>query len=282
MTQPLIILGMHRSGTSMLTRILRRQGVFLGHKIQSDDEAMFFVELNRWILRVGGTDWDHPEPALQMLRDESHADRIAEFVATRMSGIGTQVYLGPKMLAARAKVGTHLPYLWGFKDPRTSITLPIWLKLFPNAKLLRIQRHGIDVAASLETRQAGPVEDGLGSYSTRVRLGLGMPARTHIVGSVRCSSLEGGLELWSEYESALDTYLADLPEERYMSLRYEDYLTQFEDLHPRVAQFIGINPDIPLPPDIRPDPSRAYAYRSSTRYLDAAKTHAKLLERHGY
>lgn len=266
----------------MLTRILRRQGVFLGHKIQSDDEAMFFVELNRWILRVGGTDWDHPEPALQMLRQKDHVDRIADYLATRMSGIRTHDYLGPRLPGARAKVGTHLPYLWGFKDPRTSITLPVWLKVFPEAKLLRIQRHGIDVAASLETRQAGPVEKGLGRYAKRVRLGLAMPARTHIVGSVRCSSLEGGLGLWSEYESALDTYLADVPAERTMSLRYEDYLTQFNDLHPRVAQFIGIDPAIPLPPDIRPDPSRAFAYRTSTRYLDAAKTHAALLERHGY
>jgi Sulfotransferase family len=282
MTQPLIILGMHRSGTSMLTRILRRQGVFLGHKIQSDDEAMFFVELNRWILRVGGTDWDHPEPALQMLRQKDHVDRIADYLATRMSGIRTHEYLGPRLPGARAEVGTHLPYLWGFKDPRTSITLPVWLKVFPEAKLLRIQRHGIDVAASLETRQAGPVEKGLGRYAKRVRLGLAMPARTHIVGSVRCSSLDGGLGLWSEYESALDTYLADVPAERTMSLRYEDYLTQFNDLHPRVAQFIGIDPAIPLPPDIRPDPSRAFAYRTSTRYLDAAKAHAALLERHGY
>jgi hypothetical protein len=282
MTQPLIILGMHRSGTSMLTRILRDQGVFLGHKIQSDDEAMFFVDLNRWILRVGGTDWDYPVPALDMLRDERHVSRIADYLSTRMSGLQTHTYLGSRFLAARGKIGTHLPFLWGFKDPRTSITLLVWLKLFPQAKLLRIQRHGIDVAASLETRQAGAVTAGLGHYARRVRMGLAMPARTHIVGSVRCSSLDGGVALWDEYEGALDAHLADVPAERYMSLRYEDYLMQFDALHPEVARFIGINPDVPLPPDTRPDPSRAFAYRSTPRFVEAAEKHSELLQRHGY
>lgn len=266
----------------MLTRILRGQRVFLGHKIQSDDEAMFFVELNRWILRVGGTDWDHPEPALAMLRHDEHVRRIADFVSTRMSGFETRTYLGARFLAARGRIGPHLPYLWGFKDPRTSITLPVWLKVFPEAKLLRIQRHGIDVAASLETRQAGPVAEGLGRYAKRVRMGLGLPARTHIVGSVRCGSLDGGIGLWTEYESALDAYVADIPEERYMSLRYEDYLTQFDQLHPRVARFIGIDPGVSPPRDIRPDPSRAFAYRATARYVEAAERHAGLLARHGY
>lgn len=282
MNQPLIILGMHRSGTSMLTRILREQGVFLGHRIQSDDEAMFFLELNRWILRVAGTDWDHPRPALEMLKDEGNVARISDHLATRLSGPRTYPYLGSRMITAGMRIGTHLPFLWGFKDPRTSITLPVWLKLFPQARLLRIQRHGIDVAASLETRQAGPVKDQLGQYSRRVRLGLADPARTHIVGSVRCNTLGGGLELWSEYETALDKYLSNITPERQMHLRYEDYLSDFAELHPKVASFIGIDSSVPLPPGIRPDPSRAFAFGSEQRYVEAAEQFAPLLARHGY
>ncbi|MHA7820216.1 MAG: sulfotransferase [Erythrobacter sp.] len=282
MNQPLIILGMHRSGTSMLTRILRQQGVFLGHKIQSDDEAMFFLELNRWVLRVAGTDWDHPTPALEMLKDEGTVTRIANHLATRLSGTRTYPYLGTHILKAGMRIGTHLPFLWGFKDPRTCITLPAWLKLFPEARLLRIQRHGVDVAASLETRQTGAVKEQLGQYSRRVRMGLADPARTHIVGSVRCNTLGGGVELWSEYERALDDYLADIPQQQQMHLRYEDYLTDFAGLHPKVASFVGIDSSVPLPPGIRPDPSRAFAYRSEARCVEAAEQFAPLLAQHGY
>jgi hypothetical protein len=42
---------------------------------------------------------------------------------------------------------------WGWKDPRNSITLPVWLKLFPDARVIHIVRNGVDVAESLYRRQ---------------------------------------------------------------------------------------------------------------------------------
>ncbi len=266
----------------MLTRILREQGVFLGHEIISDDEARFFVDLNRWVLRIAGTDWDNPLPALKMLESTDHNDRIADYLATRMSGLRTYTYLGPKSLAAGMRIGTHLPFLWGFKDPRSSITLPIWLKLFPNAKLLRIQRHGMDVAASLQTRQKKVLTPLLGQYARAVRLGLRDPARTHIVGSVRSATLRGGVELWSEYEGALDKSLAQIPSEQQMTLRYEDYLSDFDALHQKVANFIGIDPSVPLPSGIEPNPSRAFAFRKKPELIAEAEKFTAVFARHGY
>src|SRR5213078_1316124 len=42
---------------------------------------------------------------------------------------------------------------WGWKDPRTVFTLPLWLQLFPKAKIINIVRNGVDVASSLSVRE---------------------------------------------------------------------------------------------------------------------------------
>lgn len=282
MNHPIIILGMHRSGTSMLTRILRQQGLFLGHKIQSDDEATFFLTINRWMMRIAGTNWDRPLPVVEMLEDTEHVERIAEVVSSRLSGLGTYEYLGLKALSSGLSIGSNLPFLWGFKDPRSSINLPVWLKLFPEAKLLRIRRHGIDVAASLQTRYWERIRPRLGRYTRRVNMGLKLPARNHIIGATRCAELDGGVEMWAEYERTLDRYLAAIPQERQLTIRYEDYLTDFGARHLEVADFVGIDPRASLPEGVQPNPSRAFAHRNNERYAAAAEKHATVLAAQGY
>ena len=42
---------------------------------------------------------------------------------------------------------------WGWKDPRNTFTLKIWLKIFPQAKVLNIERHPLDTSLSLLNRQ---------------------------------------------------------------------------------------------------------------------------------
>ena len=41
---------------------------------------------------------------------------------------------------------------WGWKDPRTSLLLPLWGKIFPNAQVVHIYRNGHYVALSLLKR----------------------------------------------------------------------------------------------------------------------------------
>ena len=48
-SQPLIILGMHRSGTSLAVRLLTAVGIHMGSHLSRDAEAIFFQKLNRRI-----------------------------------------------------------------------------------------------------------------------------------------------------------------------------------------------------------------------------------------
>ena len=58
---PIIVSGMHRSGTSLLTDILIDMGVYMGHYHDINSESIFFQRLNRWIMSCNSSSWDNPK-----------------------------------------------------------------------------------------------------------------------------------------------------------------------------------------------------------------------------
>lgn len=52
MNPPVIIIGMHRSGTSLVARLLDVLGLFLGKYKDENHEARLFISINDWFLRV--------------------------------------------------------------------------------------------------------------------------------------------------------------------------------------------------------------------------------------
>ena len=54
---PIIVIGMHRSGTGMLARVLSGLGVWMGERQSDNSEDMFFFTLNEWLLRLSGAAW---------------------------------------------------------------------------------------------------------------------------------------------------------------------------------------------------------------------------------
>ena len=58
--KPIIISGMHRSGTSLIANILNDNGVFIGSKVDENNESIFFQRINKWILSCVGSSWDNP------------------------------------------------------------------------------------------------------------------------------------------------------------------------------------------------------------------------------
>ena len=55
MANPVVVVGMHRSGTSLVSRILDDCGVMMGKDLQEDHESIFFISLNEWIYAVSYT-----------------------------------------------------------------------------------------------------------------------------------------------------------------------------------------------------------------------------------
>jgi hypothetical protein len=182
------VLGMHRSGTSLVSRMLNLLGVHLG----SEDrllpgctsnpkghwEHAAFVELNDQILSRYGGSWNEP-PSLPRhwqngrditeLRENARQFVIAQFAAER---------------------------LWGWKDPRTCLTLPLWQELIGPMRYVVCVRNPRSVAASLARR------DGMGDEQAD-RLWLAY-AQASIAGTLGCS------RLFVFYEDLIEDWLPQL------------------------------------------------------------------------
>ena len=145
------IAGAHRSGTSMLTRLLHACGVFLGPKTalmppQADNpdgfwEHLGFVALNDELLNALGGAWDLPPKA-----DENF----------------TRAELDPLRTKARLLLEDFdSAPVWGWKDPRNSLTLPFWQELLPGLKTLIMVRNPLEVAYSMRERNGTSYSFGL-------------------------------------------------------------------------------------------------------------------------
>ena len=141
--QPICVIGMHRSGTSMVTRLLRLCGLDLGPdgtimgasagNAEGHFEHLGFVELNDALLEHFGGSWDYP-PALEAgwERDPSLNN------LTRQARVLIETFSG--------RAG------WGWKDPRTTLLLPFWRQLIPNMRYVICLRSPLEVARSLAER----------------------------------------------------------------------------------------------------------------------------------
>lgn len=158
-----VVLGMHRSGTSLLARLLNLAGLPLGPASAlagpAEDNLRGFWEhvglrdVSDEVLRCFGGSWMAPPqlPAgwLEDPRVEALRVRAQEILARDFGG--------------RA--------LWGFKDPRVSLLVPFWRRVLPApiAWILAV-RSPREVAASLARRDSVPwpvAEDLWNEYTRR-------------------------------------------------------------------------------------------------------------------
>ena len=139
----LTILGMHRSGTSCLTGSLEASGLQLGSVYapavfnkKGNQENPEIVELHEKMLLEAGGSWDNPIPKC----DWSNTD----------------------MEEAKKILEEYSNYdVWGFKDPRTLMTISGWEELVPDLEKVGIFRHPLSVAKSLSARNQFSVEKAL-------------------------------------------------------------------------------------------------------------------------
>jgi GT2 family glycosyltransferase len=194
-----LVLGMARSGTSAITRLLALLGVELGPAeallppIAGENAKGFFehrplMRINKELLQRLGGSWERPphplpgwelDPGFEDLRERARALLAADFAAAR---------------------------LWGFKDPRTSLTLPFWNQLLGDrVSYVICQRRPLDSARSLEHRN-------------RIRL-------------------DDGIALWTHYTASALAYTAG---HRRLIVAYEELFSARDALVARLADFLGV------------------------------------------
>lgn len=274
---PLVVIGMHRSGTRLLVDVLERLGVFMGADRQGDAESVAFMLINEGILQQCGAFWSEPMSAHFLLSQPAAADQLAA-VARQALEAQLEQYVGAS--GWHRKAANEWP-AFGWKDPRNTFTLSVWKRVFPSLRVIHIVRHGVDVAASLSRRHA---------EALRAATGQSVPPaltviRDHVFGilsSRRGWTLPEALTMWEQYVEKARQESAALGE-RALELRFEDLLAQPESVIPAVAKFCGVA----VPADQRAllaglEEGRAFAFRRDPRLVAFADSARELLARHGY
>lgn len=149
------IAGMHRSGTSMVARLLNVCGLYLGREQdilppnptnpEGHWEHERIVEINDELLAEFGGGWDYP-PDLSGLSDRRRVSRLEQ-----------------KARAVLEQFAGH--DVWGWKDPRNSLTLPFWRPLVGTMSVVICVRNPLEVALSLRRRGASSLAFGLSLWT---------------------------------------------------------------------------------------------------------------------
>jgi len=169
LTAALCITGMHRSGTSMVARLLHTCGMFLGPEDELNQpvrdnpegywENLAFVRLNEEIMAQFGGRWDDPPSFPTGWEFGPEANSFLE--------------------RAESLVGQFRRDNWGWKDPRNSLTLPFWRRLIPDLKVVVCVRNPLEVARSLFRRSDSMIPSESQLWLTYYRQLLSATLPTH-------------------------------------------------------------------------------------------------------
>jgi len=237
---PILVIGAHRSGTSALARVLETLGVFVGARLDPNHEPWFFLRLNAWLLKQCGGRWDHPEAIDDLLRDADVRELVHDYLALTLRSPRTVSFFGLRRWL-RTRSVDRIEGPWGFKDPRTTFTLPLWLEQFPDAKVLHIHRHGVDVAQSLVRRHRQHLERNRRGLDRQRALLRWLPKRAGFGDSARCATLDGAFELWERYMLRAREHV-DALGERALTLRFEDLALRAPETVDRIVDFCELQP----------------------------------------
>ena len=135
---PIVILGMHRAGTSVVANVLHRIGISMGDEFLNSDgfnpngyfEDKDFLWINKGIFENAHGIWYDPPSVENIQRGgEKFYNIIHETVEKK-----------------KRKAGRNF---WGWKDPRNCLTCWIYAKEIPNAKYIFVVRRPSDIKLSL-------------------------------------------------------------------------------------------------------------------------------------
>lgn len=242
---PVIVIGMHRSGTSLVAGMLGALGVYVGPEFNGDwsakvqaglgtgyAEAGAFFRINEQLLRASRSTWARVAPFLQRRRQPTWGQSAALALRAHTFGSLQRNFLQPLPESYQGA--------WGWKDPRNSLTLPLWRQLFPEAQVIHVVRDPDAVVRSLHRRACQWHAAGSRPRSNPVAR---LKATARKLGALAplqpdpCLDPEYCYELCRIYENECDQ--ARGGEHAYLRIRYEEILEAPDDAAFRLAHFTG-------------------------------------------
>jgi hypothetical protein len=155
----ILVLGMHRSGTSAITRLINMMGAWLGDEQdimpanEHENPEGYWERLA--VFRAHDNLLHTLNPRIAVHRNWMY---VANFNAECLATVPA-VSIDP-LRAELAILDAHRP--WVVKDPRLCLLLPVWQTLLSEPVYVLMYRHPLEVARSLANRVSEPVPVGFG------------------------------------------------------------------------------------------------------------------------
>ncbi len=136
--KPVVVLGMHRSGTSFLAGLLSQHGVDMGKELLESKlgnpyghfEDVEILKFHQKRLQAA-----KPKETEMIFDDGTLSVRNFEFNPTKEDYDEAEAIIGRKSQSS----------LWGWKEPRTCLFLNFWKTLLPDMRGIILLRHPLEI-----------------------------------------------------------------------------------------------------------------------------------------
>jgi hypothetical protein len=214
--QTLIIAGMHRSGTSLITNWLSRCGLQIGENLAAGGN--------------GNIDGHFEDVEFLKLHEE-----ILNNNSLHISGLvdAKKIELSPYQLGklqSIINIKQQLYEQWGWKDPRTCLFLDTYSKLLPQAKYLVIMRDFQAVISSLINREFAHVDKKYMGRNYLQRMAWKHWRRSRREEKFYAEHAETYLKVWINYNEEILKTLKKLPADDYLVINYQLLLEKDEQV----------------------------------------------------
>lgn len=214
--QTLIIAGMHRSGTSLITNWLHRCGLQIGERLVGSG--------------AGNIDGHFEDVEFLKLHED-----ILDNNSLDISGLvdAKKIELSPYQLGKLESViniKQKLYEQWGWKDPRTCLFLDTYNKLLPEAKYLVIMRDHRSVLNSLLKRDFNEIDKKYMGRNHLQRFIWANFRRKRRKEKFYTEHAETYLKVWINYNEEILRTLKKLSADDYLVVNYELLLGKDEQV----------------------------------------------------
>ena len=277
--RPILLSGMHRSGTSMVTKILKDFGLEVGYKLDANNESLFFQRINIWMMSLMGSSWDNPQ-TFNNINDGIKED-IVNQLQKLMDSRANSLYFGwTNVIKNKSFIDIEKP--WGWKDPRNVFTQNIWREVFPNFKMIQIIRHPIDIALSLMKRQKKEIRSDIlrKKRNSNVIKALLSISHSNYNSSMVLNSYDDCFKLIEIYFDEITRNSSS----NCMLVKFEDILSNPELEIRLLLDFCNIsyNPEQLSEIISAIDSTKGYSYKANSKFLDLENKAKDLMIKMGY
>jgi len=151
---PVMVIGAHRSGTTATARALELLDLQIGEHLDSHREPRGLQKLHEEYLRKIGAAWHDPQPFLNWIATDEGKRDCLSYLKENMARDFARIFgyrANPKGIWMRFRI--RFGAAWGWKEPRTTLFAPVWLEIFPNARIVHVVRDSLAAAESIRERE---------------------------------------------------------------------------------------------------------------------------------